>query len=383
MLDPIVRQHSDLVEVADGFAFRDLNKNGKLDVYEDPRQPLETRVEDLPGRMTLAEKAGQMFISGASVGEDGAIEEDPSTSGMARAAGAQMVEYHMTHFNLWAIPGAQTLAVWYNNLQRFAETTRLGIPVTIASDPRNHFSFGGESAPELVVVLVEQGLVAEARVDVSVRRLLRLKFQLGLFDQPFVDLGRLPEVLGRPSAIAAGEASQRRSMTLLKNSDHLVLLAGRPRIVVQNLDAAIASEYGEVVPMPEAADVAILRLQTPWYPVETENPLARSFHHGDLDFKGEAKAEILALLQAVPTIVVLHLDRPAVVPEINEACRVLLADYGAGDAAVLDVIFGRVRPEGKLSFELPSSMEAVRNQKSDLPYDSEAPLYPFGFGLSL
>ena len=50
--------------------------------------------------------------------------------------------------------------------------------------------------------------------------------------------------------------------------------------------------------------------------------------------------------------------------------------------AVLDVLFGKARPEGKLPFELPSSMEAVRNQKADVPYDSENPLYDFGFGLS-
>ena len=46
----------------------------------------------------------------------------------------------MNHFNLWQIPSAQAVAAWHNNLQRFAEQTRLGIPVTIASDPRNHFS---------------------------------------------------------------------------------------------------------------------------------------------------------------------------------------------------------------------------------------------------
>ncbi len=46
----------------------------------------------------------------------------------------------MKHFNLWGIPGAAAVARWQNNLQRFAEQTRLGIPVTIASDPRNHFT---------------------------------------------------------------------------------------------------------------------------------------------------------------------------------------------------------------------------------------------------
>jgi len=49
---------------------------------------------------------------------------------------------------------------------------------------------------------------------------------------------------------------------------------------------------------------------------------------------------------------------------------------------VLDVIFGKASPQGKLPFELPSSMDAVRNQKADVPYDSENPLYPFGYGLA-
>jgi beta-glucosidase len=48
---------------------------------------------------------------------------------------------------------------------------------------------------------------------------------------------------------------------------------------------------------------------------------------------------------------------------------------------LLDVVFGKAKPEGKLPFELPSSMEAVRKQKADLPHDSEKPLYPYGHGL--
>lgn len=48
---------------------------------------------------------------------------------------------------------------------------------------------------------------------------------------------------------------------------------------------------------------------------------------------------------------------------------------------VLDMIFGNTKPCGSLPFELPSSMEAVRNQKENLPYDSKDPLYKFGFRL--
>jgi beta-glucosidase len=60
----------------------------------------------------------------------------------------------------------------------------------------------------------------------------------------------------------------------------------------------------------------------------------------------------------------------------------LLAIAGANDAALFDILLGKFKPVGKLPFELPSSMEAVRKQKEDLPYDSEDPLYPFGHGLT-
>ncbi|MCB0037971.1 MAG: glycoside hydrolase family 3 C-terminal domain-containing protein, partial [Anaerolineales bacterium] len=242
--------------------------------------------------------------------------------------------------------------------------------------------FGGENRPELVVELVESGRLSEDRLDQSIRRLLRQKFQLGLFDNPFVDVDKVAGVLGRAEAHAAGASSQRRAMTLLKNENGVLPLNGQPKLFVKNIDTAVAEQYGSVVDSPAAADFAIVRLDTPWVPVETDNQFAKAFHHGDLDFKGEALAEILAILEAVPTIVVIYLDRPAVMPEINQAAQALLGEYGASDAAVLDIIFGRAQPEGKLPFELPSSMEAVRNQKEDLPYDSENPLYPFGFGMS-
>jgi beta-glucosidase len=242
--------------------------------------------------------------------------------------------------------------------------------------------FGGESRPDLVLALVEDGRLTEERIDQSIRRLLKQKFQLGLFDNPFVDESKIPEVFGDPQSVAAGLNSQSRAMTLLKNEDAVLPLKGDTKVFVKNMDSDEAAVYAQVVEKPEDADFAIFRLETPWIPLDTKNEFARGFHHGDLDFKDEARKEILALLETTPTIVVIYLDRPAVIPEISAAARALLADYGASDQAVLDVIFGKVYPEGKLPFELPSSMEAVRKQKADVPHDSENPLYVFGFGLS-
>jgi beta-glucosidase len=88
------------------------------------------------------------------------------------------------------------------------------------------------------------------------------------------------------------------------------------------------------------------------------------------------------VLDAVPTIVDIYLERGAVIPEIAARCAALLASFNVADDAVLDVIFGRFNPGGKLPIEMPRSMEAVRAQKEDVPYDSENPLFPFGYGLS-
>src|SRR6185312_351740 len=124
-------------------AYRDLNKNGKMDVYEDSSQPITKRVDDLLHQMTLEEKAGMLFINGARVNDDGSIEDKPGKGLFAFAPNALKLvnEKKMNHFNLWAIPSPEALAKWYNRMQHYvADSTRLGIPITIASDPRNHFT---------------------------------------------------------------------------------------------------------------------------------------------------------------------------------------------------------------------------------------------------
>ena len=74
--DELLAQQSGLMKRENGLLFRDLNKNGRLDIYEDPRQPIEARVEDLLGQMTLEEKAGLLFINGSRVNADGSIENE-------------------------------------------------------------------------------------------------------------------------------------------------------------------------------------------------------------------------------------------------------------------------------------------------------------------
>lgn len=593
--------------------FRDLNKNGRLDPYEDPRRPIDERVTDLLAQMRLEEKAGLLFHTVVEVAPDGSLTPVMRYS---QASITDMVATRMmSHFNVHQLPEPRLAATWYNAVQKLAESTRLGIPVSISSDPRHAFSsnpatglmsggfsqwpepiglaatrdpdlvrmfgtmarqeylalgirialhpmadlateprwaringtfgedaalaatminayirgfqgetlgpesvacmtkhfpgggpqkdgedphfaygkeqiypgdhftyhlapfeaafaagtaqimpyygvpiglpfeavafgfnhdiitgllrqqygfdgvvctdwmlltpldvggrimparawgvehlsvaerakkaldagvdqFGGEACPEVIIDLVKRGQITEARLDESVRRILRDKFRLGLFDQPYVDPAAAAQIVGNATFSAAGELAQRKALVLLKNAvlphGPCLPIIGRPKMYIENIAAEVAARYGDVVASVEQADVAILRLQAP-YELRDREPIEHFFHAGDLRFPAAETARLLRIMESVPTIVDIYLDRPAVMPEIAAACAGLLANFGANDAAILDVIFGQFQPGGKLPFELPSSMQAVQGQKPDVPYDSEQPLFPFGYGLS-
>ncbi|MFD4376361.1 glycoside hydrolase family 3 protein [Streptomyces sp. NPDC058486] len=240
--------------------------------------------------------------------------------------------------------------------------------------------FGGEQCPEVIVELMASGRIPEARVDASVRRLLREKFLLGLFDERrYVDPDEAAETVGRTDFTAAGAAAQRRSLTVLTSGP--LPLSGRPRLYVEGVDPEIAAAYGEVVAAPEEADLAVLRLRTPYE--DRPGRFESFFHSGTLAFEEPELGRILALLATVPTVVCVNLERPAVLPEIATQAAALLADYGASDAALLDVAFGRARAEGRLPFELPRSMDAVRAARPDVPNDTVDPVFAHGHGLEL
>jgi len=239
--------------------------------------------------------------------------------------------------------------------------------------------FGGEDCAEALVALVQAGRVREERLDRSARRLLRDKFRLGLFEYPRVDEDAAEHIAGNPAFRAAGALAQRKSIVLLKNTG-LLPLRKRPKIYIENIDPEVAAQYGEPVAEPQTADCAILRLATPFEPRDRYF-LEAHFHAGSLAFDEAEIRRVQAIAEQTPTIIDIYLERPAVMPELAEAAAGLIANFGASDAAALDIIFGRFGPTASLPFELPSSMEAVRAQKPDVPHDSENPLFPHGFGL--
>ena len=257
--------------------------------------------------------------------------------------------------------------------ERFVKAVRAGVD-----------QFGGTERADMLVDAVHAGELTEARLDSSVQRVLEQKFALGLFEDPYVDPDAAARIVGNERFRAAGLDAQRKSLVLLKNRGKLLPLRGKPRVYAIGIDsAAIASEGWTVVRDPKQADVAIVRLAAPFEHLHPGWVFGAMQHEGSLAFtdRDSAYAEFERVSAVVPTIVTVYLDRPAILSAVERTSAAVLANFGVSDAALLDVIAGRAKPEGKLPFELPSSMAAVEAQKSDLPHDSVRPLHPFGFGL--
>ena len=628
----------------DGLLFKDLNKNGRLDAYEDWRRPLEERVSDLVSQMTLEEKAGLMVGPTLEMGPGGSVSEqaiwrsNPFTGGppalYSPATSDAILRRHMRQFINRSNADPRTMAGWLNGVQAIAEGSRLGIPAFFVTNPRNHLAaaaqfgvneasgtlsqwpgslglaatrdsalveefaacaareyvaigirgayhpqldlateprwgridgtlgedtkltaeltralvrgfqgrtlgphsvaltvkhfpgggparegldshfsvgrfqvypgdrfddhaapfraaieegvaavmpyysipqgrtadqvgmafnreivtdllrvklgfagivnsdsgimssmvwgvenlsvkeryrkaldagtdlIGSDGDPALLIELVKSGDLGEARLDESVRRILRVRFALGIFENPYANPEEAARVARSPEHQAKADLAQRRSIVLLKNANSVLPLRPGARMHVEGIDPAVAARYGFVSTAgPEGADVCLVRLTVGGPPAGAARggrgpdagrgsaaggSLAQDIQRAgagalmrnadgrpiDLSVPAAQLERLRVLMRTKPTVVAIHFDRPYVVPEIARESAALLATFGASDAALLDVLSGAFAPSGKLPFELPSSMDAVRAQKEDVPFDSKQPLFAFGSGLA-
>lgn len=238
--------------------------------------------------------------------------------------------------------------------------------------------FGGEDRTDLLLELVASGRVPEARLDEAARRLLLVKFRLGLFDDPFVDEDEAERVVGAAPFREAGHRAQAESLVVLQGRDRLHLRPGT-RVHASGMDAEVLQAAGLVPASVEEAEFAILRLAAPFEPRD-HYFLESMFHQGSLDFPAETVAEVRALAARVPTVVDVALDRPAILTPFADAVAVLTATFGASDRAFLDALTGRIPPRGRLPFELPRSMAAVEASRPDVASDTADPLFPVGAG---
>jgi beta-glucosidase len=245
--------------------------------------------------------------------------------------------------------------------------------------------FGGETDSGQLVEAVRTGKISEARLDQSVQRILELKFRLGLFENPFVDAARAAGIVGSPSFRQAALGAQRKSLVLLENRRATLPLNPEfKRVFVQGIAETALLRHG-LTPVHSAreAQVAILRVAAPHRLLHPGFFFGSRQHEGRLDFEPDTPdlQLINATSRAVPTIVLVSLDRPAILTQFNRKVGALLVDFGVSEDVILDLLLGKYVPEGRLPFELPSSMKAVEAQAADAPHDSAHPLYPIFYGL--
>ena len=603
----------------DGVQFRDLNGNGRMDPFEDPRLDPEARVEDLLGRLSLEEKVGLMFQTVIEAGEDGTVIEEAGRISKSPTS-VVVLDKHLSHFNVHVLEDARMAARWQNALQAIAERSPHGIPVTVSTDPRHAFienagvsfsakafsqwpeplglaalrdvdavrgfadiarqeyvavgiraalhptldlateprwarqagtfgqdpdlvselgvaylegfqgdslgadsvactskhfpgggpqkdgedahfpygreqvypggrfadhlkpfpgviaagtaaimpyygmpvglevdgeaieevgfgynkqiitgllrgrlgydgvvvtdwelvndnhvgdqvlparawgvehldphgrmelileagadQFGGEECVEVLLDLVAQGRVAESRIDESARRILAVKFRLGLFDDPYVDEEAAADTVGRQDFRDAGYAAQAQSVTVLSNGGDqgatVLPLAPGLRIYAENVSSEAVARHGTPVERPEDADVAVVRLMAP-FEARSDLFLESWFHQGSLDFPPGLVARLQRVAAVCPLVLDVVLDRPAVLTPLLPVATAVVGSYGTSDDALLDALTGRIEPRGRLPFDLPRSMDQVRAHPEDVPgYDD--PLFAFGHGLTI
>lgn len=249
------------------------------------------------------------------------------------------------------------------------------------------------------------------------RRLLVAKFQLGVFENPFVDAEEVAAVVGSAEHYAKALEAAERAATLVKYENQTalegqnIIVAGTLatdvdalnsgwKLSVENglnddgksiLEAIEARNGGAVTYVATAADVADR------YPENTTAIVVVGEKSGthepawgtaNLEFPEEQRSLINALDAAgVNVVAVVLMNRAYVMTPIDNAADAVVIAYRpgvtAGAEAIAHVLYGDCAISGKLPWQIPANMEQVMLQREDLPKDIENPLYDYGFGIEV
>ncbi len=261
--------------------------------------------------------------------------------------------------------------------------------------------------------LVNENKVPLSRIDDAVRRILKVKFELGLFKNPMTDKNLTAQVGSKKHREVARDAV-RQSIVLLKNDNKVLPLSKElERIHVTGKSAddignqsggwtiSWQSKSGNVISGgttilqaikntvssntkvttstdgsgAEGADVCVV--------VVGETPYAEMF--GDRDDLSLAKEDVDAIEKAkssgVPVVVILLSGRPMLIEPSLNSSNVFIAAWlpGTEGQGVADILFGDFKPVGKLPHSWPKNMQQIPINVGDANYD---PLFPYGFGLT-
>ncbi|RJF96323.1 glycoside hydrolase family 3 protein [Noviherbaspirillum saxi] len=318
-------------------------------------------------------------------------------------------------------------------------------------------TLSGFNVNKTITDLVQAKLVTEERVNEAAKRLLKAQFQMGLFENPYVDAKLANGTVGKQTNREKGLDIQRKSIVLLKNQEQTIATKTLPlragaKVYTLGIAKSDADKYGYVVTdgearpngvRPSAAghDYAVIR-------VEVSNPTAVTgtytsngattganpafidpetgktygaqdrcvtnpgqactdngltfggsfpWEGNNLSFTKMAEsqswrispslAEIKAVMGEVgasKTVLSIYFRQPYVLDDASglKNAGAIVAGFGVSNTALLDVLSGKSKPQGKLPFALANNLQAVIDNQPDVPgYPAKDTLYPFGFGL--
>ena len=257
--------------------------------------------------------------------------------------------------------------------------------------------------------------VDEERLTDACRRILIAKFQLGIFENPYVDEENAAQVLGSEKHRAVAKEAAARSFTLLKY-ENASPLAGQKLVVAGTLAEdvrALNSGWTAKDPMELAGTTILEAFQNKagsenvtYIPDASQVPAdlsgttavvvigeASGTHEpawgtDTLEFPQEQVDLVKALKDAGANVVeVVLMNRAYVMTDmVDMADSVLLAyrpGVTCGAEAIAEALFGETAITGKTPFQIPRTMEQVLNQREDLPKDIQAPLFEYGFGIEV
>lgn len=259
--------------------------------------------------------------------------------------------------------------------------------------------FSGGADPALLLETIKKGLVSEERINQSIAKLLKEKFDLGLFENPYVDVENAVKTVGNAEFQKKADLAQRKSIVVLRNDEKALPVSKRAdgkaiKVYFETyydngrngnpISVAKPKYEGyEFVSTKEEADVVLLWLIPSAGGLFSSNgkPIELSLSKNKIDV-----ARVNEIINSKPTIVAINFTNPWVIDEIDKGkTKSIIATFGTTQDALLDIVSGAFKPSGKLPFTIPASEKAVAENKSDVPGFMEPEgyaLFKFGHGLS-
>ncbi len=300
--------------------------------------------------------------------------------------------------------------------------------------------FGGNNEIAPILAAYQLGVAEHGegymrqRFEQSAVRLLRNIFQVGLFENPYLDVEETKKTVGKAAFMEAGYAAQLRSIILLKNQNNSLPQQKKQKVYVPqryvaattnwfgmttlerteypfNMD--VVAKYFELTESPAEADFALLGIRNPeggvgydradlekggngyvpislqYSPYTAHQARAVSLAGGspledftNRSYKGKTvTASNISDSQLVtetkrkmgdkPVVVVVRVDKPMVFAEIEGSASAILIHMGVQDQALMDILSGEATPSGLLPFQMPAHMETVEAQREDVARDMQ------------